>query len=88
VAQANPAELRRTVGRRIAELRAGRGLTQQKLAERLGVSTRYVQRVESGSKNLTLTSLAEIANVLRVAVVDLFASPVSTTVRPGRPPKR
>jgi transcriptional regulator with XRE-family HTH domain len=75
------------VGRRIAELRAGRGWTQDALAERLQVSVDYVQRVERGS-NLTIRSLVKIANTLVVQVIDLFGAPTSIERRPGRPPKR
>ena len=76
-----------TVGRRIAELRAGRGWTQDVFAERLKVSVDYVQRLERGS-NLTIRSLVQIADKLTVQVIDLFAAPTSTgRRRSGRPPK-
>lgn len=74
------------VGRRIAELRAGRGWTQDVFAERLQVSVDYVQRLERGS-NLTIRSLVQIADKLTVQVIDLFAAPTSTERRAGRPPK-
>jgi transcriptional regulator with XRE-family HTH domain len=45
----DPDRLLRDAGRRLAECREARGLTQQALAEELGVSMRYVQRVESVS---------------------------------------
>lgn len=75
------------VGRRIAELRVGRGWTQDALAKRLQVSVNYVQRVERGS-NLTIRSLVQIASTLVVQVIDLFAAPMSAERRPGRPPRQ
>ncbi|MBI3073009.1 MAG: helix-turn-helix transcriptional regulator [Deltaproteobacteria bacterium] len=78
----------RAVGRRFAELRARRGLTQETLAERIGVSLKYLQRIEAGRENLTLKSLVELANTFRVKVDDLFRRPVSLAVRRGRPRKR
>lgn len=75
----------RDVGRRIAELRAERGLTQDAMAEKAGVSSRYIAKVESGRENLTLTSLARFARLLRVATVDLFQPPRVRNARPGRP---
>lgn len=80
--------LLRDVGRRVAELRAGRDLTQAELGDMMGVSMRYVQRVEAGRKNLTVRTLAALAGVLHVSVADLFAAPVSREVRRGRPPGR
>lgn len=78
----------RDVGRRIAELRADLGLTQDKFAEALGVSGVYVRRVEIGQENLTLRSLTRFAATLGVRTVDLLAVPQSREVRLGRPPRR
>lgn len=74
-----------SVGRRIAELRVERGLTQDAFAEKAGVSSRYVASVEAGEENLTLTSLARFARLLRVAPVELLRPPRRGKARVGRP---
>ena len=74
------------VGRRVAELRSMNGITQAVLAEEIGVSIQYIQRIEAGQENLTLKSLAGLANVLEVEVVSLFQTPISLDSRRGRPP--
>ncbi|MBI5532154.1 MAG: helix-turn-helix transcriptional regulator [Deltaproteobacteria bacterium] len=79
------AEVLRDVGRRIAELRAARGHTQEAFAERLRVTVQYEQRVEAGRENLTVQSLVKLAGELGVLVADLFAAPAVRTRRPGRP---
>ncbi|MFO0646423.1 MAG: helix-turn-helix transcriptional regulator [Polyangiales bacterium] len=84
----DPRQLLRDVGRRVAELRSELGLTQEGLAERLGVSSIYARRVELGRENLTLRSLARIAAILSVRTADLFVPPRSREVRVGRPPRR
>lgn len=38
----------RKIGRRIADVRLERGMTQEALAARLGVTARYLRRVEAG----------------------------------------
>ena len=78
----------RNVARRIAECRVALGLTQQELAERLGVSIQYEQRVESGQANLTLTSLARWCAMLRVHPRVLFDAPTTPPPPRGRPPGR
>ena len=50
-----------------------RGWTQEQFAERLEVATRYVQSIEGGAENLTIETMAKLANMLRVRVATLFA---------------
>ena len=81
-----PADVLRDVGRRIAELRAAQGWTQEKMAEALDVNLPYLQRIEGGRENLTVRSLARLAHILGVRVGALFEAPADRTVRgPGRP---
>ena len=84
----DPDRLLRDLGRRIAELRADADLTQEKLAEALGVTPRYLQMVEAGQQNFTVKTLASFADALGVAVPDLFTKPKSRVVHQGRPPRR
>ena len=48
------------LGRELARLRFDRGLTQDELAEALGISRRYVYELESGRPNLFATRLFEL----------------------------
>lgn len=77
----------REVGRRIAEIRGGRQLTQEQLAERMGLSLKGYQFIERGIQNLTIKTLVRVANALEVRTVDLFAKPATNEIRRGRPPK-
>ncbi|MBE7449208.1 MAG: helix-turn-helix transcriptional regulator [Kofleriaceae bacterium] len=82
-------ETLRLVGRRIAHARVRRGWTQEALAERYGVSTKYLQRIEAGRQNLSLRSLARIAAALGCRPFDLLRPMRSMArVRPGRPRAR
>lgn len=76
----------RRIGRRVAELRDGKGWTQATLSEKLAVSTPYVASVEGGHENLTIRSLCKLADVLDVPVRDLFKAPKRRAPRRrGRP---
>lgn len=82
----DPRRLLRDVGRRIAEARRRRGLTQEQLAELLRVSERYLRRIEAGEENLTLMSLARIADKLGTPVAALLdAAPEPPKRRRPRP---
>jgi transcriptional regulator with XRE-family HTH domain len=74
------------LGLRIVELRERRGLTQAELAERIDMSTRYVQKLEAGEANVALFTLGELAAALRCSVAELFA-PAERRIerRRGRP---
>ena len=74
-------------GRRVAECREERGLTQQQLAEELGAAVKWVQEVEGGRQNVTLSSITRIANTVGVEVRVLFDPPRSARRKPGRPKK-
>ncbi|HYP90052.1 MAG TPA: LexA family transcriptional regulator [Polyangiaceae bacterium] len=71
-------ELVYAVAQRIKALRQVRGLTQDAVAEALGIAVKNVQRLEAGRQNLTLKTLASVADVLDVEPYELLkAGPVS-----------
>jgi len=82
-----PATLQRDVGRRVAEERKSRSLTQEQLAVQLGVGAKYIARIERGTENLGLQSLADIANVLGIRQIELLRKPTTKAAKPGRPKK-
>ena len=50
----------------MAALRTTAGVTQEELAVRLGIATRNLQRLESGTQNLTLQTIERVAHALGV----------------------
>jgi transcriptional regulator with XRE-family HTH domain len=84
-----PQQVVADVGHRIRELRDGLGLTQQAIAEQLGMSIQYFRRVETGRVNVSVYALAEFARALGVEPGGLLERP-ARRVRPkrGRPKKR
>lgn len=60
-------------GQRISELRRDRGLTQERFAEKLGVSTRTVASWETDEHNPPLKMMKEIAITFGITLMDLFA---------------
>lgn len=70
----------RRVGKRIAEVRREKGMTQDQMAEGLQCATKNYQRIEYG-QNITIKMLARIANLLGVTVTDLVPPPPTTRRR-------
>jgi|SRR5579859_7925143 len=86
VRAADADDVKRNIGRRIAELRIKLGLTQAELADRVGVSSKYLQRIEWGQENLTVASIVGLANVLDVAPIAFFKPARLRNAGAGRPP--
>ncbi len=59
------------VGRTIQRLRERRGLTQEGLAAKAGISRGYVARVETGRHDLPLSTLVRLAKALGVGAEEL-----------------
>ena len=58
--------LKKVLGAQVRDLRLARRLSQEGLAEELGVSTRYLAGIERGERNLTLDSIDALAEQLGV----------------------
>lgn len=61
------------------DIRRSRGLTQEGLAEELGVSPRYLAGIERGERNLTLDSVDVLADQLGVAARELLLPAAEVT---------
>lgn len=57
---------------KLKSARAALGLTQQELAERVGVTRQTVVAIERGDYNPTIKLCVEICNVLGTTLDDLF----------------
>ncbi|MGW1796968.1 helix-turn-helix transcriptional regulator [Streptomyces sp. NPDC001984] len=62
------------LGRRIADLRRAADLSQDQLADRMGVERRTIQRYENAVTDPRYADLLLIAHALRVHVTDLLLS--------------
>lgn len=60
------------LGMRIREVRKQRGLSQERLAEKVGVDPKQISRIEGGKSAPSLDTLEAIAKHLQVEIKDLF----------------
>ncbi len=66
-------DVRARFGAALRAWRHRRHLTQEQLAERSGLSYKFIGEVERGTGNPTLETIAGLANALGVRVADLVA---------------
>lgn len=59
-------------GRRVRDLRAKEGYSQEEFAQEAGIDRSYYGRIERGEANPTLRNIAAIAAVFGISVVELF----------------
>ena len=60
------------IGQRIRKIRKARGLSQEKLAEKVGISTTHMSHIETANTKMSLPTFAEIASVLEVRTDELL----------------
>jgi len=64
---------RNVLGERIRELRKSAGITQEELGEKAELSYKFIGELERGQVNVSLDSIARIAEALGVKIGDLFS---------------
>ena len=65
----------RLLGTRVRRGRESRGWTRGELAERSGLSLRFLARIEAGDGNVSLTRLVRLADALDLSVEALLRAP-------------
>lgn len=60
------------LAKRIKKYRKSENLTQEELAEKIKMSTKYIQFIETGKRKPSLKTVYKIAKTLKVKVQDLF----------------
>ena len=62
-----------SIGLRIKHARNKKGMTQDQLAESLGVSRKHISVLETAGSGISLELLIEVANTLQVPISELLA---------------
>jgi XRE family aerobic/anaerobic benzoate catabolism transcriptional regulator len=68
----DPMSLLQVLGAKVREARTGRGWTLRELAERSGVSVRFLVQLEAGHGNISIKRLADLAGAFGVSAADLL----------------
>jgi transcriptional regulator with XRE-family HTH domain len=71
----------RHIGRRIAEIRKQKGLTQKYVAGRLGKTPQWLSNIEREIRPISADELAKLAVILDVEPGNFFANNYNKTLR-------
>ena len=72
--------LPRVLGARVRQLRSGKGWSRRVLAQRAGLSERFLAEIESGRGNPSVVSLGQIAHALESSPGHLLERPARSSV--------
>ena len=62
------------IGQKIAELRMRTGISQQRLAEMLGVSRPTITQIEKGERKVSVDELVRLSEIFNLSVDNLLCS--------------
>jgi transcriptional regulator with XRE-family HTH domain len=68
-------DLKRTMAVNVRRERHSRKLTQEELADRAGLSARYLGSIERGTVSASVTVLGQIAQAFRIDPCELIRGP-------------
>lgn len=66
----------KAIGKRIKIARIRTNMTQESVADKIGVTPQHVSNIETGNSSVSLTTLVAIANLLNVSVDELLCDTV------------
>lgn len=66
----------KAIGKRIKIARIKKNLTQETVADKIGVTPQHVSNIETGNSSVSLPTLVAIANILTVSVDELLCDTV------------
>ena len=73
-----PPEVYKLVGQRIRAAREKRGLSQEKLAERVDLTRTSITNIEKGRQKLLVHTLFLLSDALAVPIIELIQAPERT----------
>ena len=68
-------ELQKFIGRQVKYYRKAANLSQEQLAEKIGIATNSLSNIETGNSFMTIYTLEKIINVLKISPKQLFDFP-------------
>ena len=68
-------DLKEVMAINLRRLRHAKGMTQEELAERAGLSARYIGAIERADVSASVTVLGQVAEALEIEAADLVRRP-------------
>ena len=69
-------QIKKLLGQRIRELRKSKGITQEELAEMLGIGTPNISYIENGKFAPSMENFEKLVNIFDVEPYELYKFPI------------
>lgn len=66
-------DIKLLVGKRVRELRNNMGISQEELADMVGLDRTYITSVECGKRNISIVNIEKLATALQVSLKEFFS---------------
>lgn len=76
--------LQKELGEKIRQIRKSKGLTQEQLAEKIGIDNKHLSRIEKGRHMPTYKILKNLANVLDFDIYEIENMTLSEIKQPDK----
>lgn len=63
------------IGERLKQIRKQKGMTQEDLAEKLGITFQQIQKYENGKNRISFSNMVELSRYLQVSLDSFLDSP-------------
>jgi transcriptional regulator with XRE-family HTH domain len=67
-------DIKEKIGLRLRELRADKGLSQEKFSFECNLDRTYIASIEQGKRNVSVVNIEKIAQAFNLSVSDFFNS--------------
>lgn len=68
----NHEDIRKKLGRVVADMRKSRGISQQQICDYTGLSQKYLSDLENGKRNIGLDTIVILTNYFEISIGDFF----------------
>lgn len=68
----NHEDIRKKLGKVVAEMRKARGISQQQICDYTGMSQKYLSDLENGKRNIGLDTVVMLTNYFNISIGDFF----------------
>lgn len=68
--------IKKAIGQRIREIRVSRKVSQERLANMVGMGRTYMSELESGKRSISVVNLSRVVRAFDMRMAEFFDSPL------------